>query len=271
MIMAVKKKMIPLIGLGTWELKGQECIDVVSEALELGYRHIDTALSYENHPYIAKALPLVPRDEIFLSTKIHLEDIDFNNVKASVFTLCHRCLNELKVEYLDLLIIQAPDHELPMEKVIFAMERLRDQGKVRYIGVSNFTVHHMMDLLRHEAYFAFNQVEFHPYLNQKMLLEFCAMNHIQLIAYRPLGKSRILTDPVIEFLAKKYQKSQAQIVLRWLLEKKVPAIPKATSKKHLKENLELYDFSLTAEDMILMDALNRNIRYCMSDFAEFGY
>jgi len=269
--MFIKKIMIPLIGLGTWELKGKECLEVVSEALDLGYRHIDTALSYDNHLYIARALPLVPRDEIFLSTKMHLEDIDFDNVEASVFTLCHKCLNELKVDYLDLLMIHAPDHELPIEKVIFAMEKLRDQGKIRYIGVSNFTIHHMMDLLRHEAYFAFNQVEFHPYLNQKLLLEFCELNHIQLVAYRPLGKSKILVDPVIEFLANKYQKSQAQIVLRWLLEKNIPAIPKASRKEHLKANLDIFNFCLTKEDRLLLDALNRNTRYCMSDFAEFGY
>jgi diketogulonate reductase-like aldo/keto reductase len=116
----------------------------------------------------------------------------------------------------------------------------------------------MMDLLRHEAYFAFNQVEFHPHLNQKLLLEFCSLNHVQLVAYRPLGKSKILLDPVIAFLAKKYQKSEAQIVLRWLLEKNIPAIPKASCREHLRENLDIFAFSLTKEDGILLDAAIRN-------------
>lgn len=262
---------IPLIGLGTWKLKGAECTRVVKEALELGYRHIDTALVYENHRDIAKAIQGVKREDLYLTSKFAIEEVDFTDCDASLESLGSRILEELDTEYLDLLLIHSPDHELPMEKVIFAMERLRSQKRIKSIGVSNFTIHHMQNMIHHGAYFFCNQVEFHPYLYQKELLDYCLEHHVQLVAYRPFGKGELLQEPLFAFLGKKYAKSAAQVILRWLIQKNIPAIPKASSKEHLKENIDVFDFSLSETEMTALDALNRNIRYCMPDFAEFAY
>ena len=262
---------IPLIGLGTWKLKGAECTKVVKEALELGYRHIDTALAYENHKDIAKAIKDIKREELYLTSKFSIEEVDFESCETSLDTLCSRILEELDTEYLDLLLIHSPDHELPMEQAIFAMEKLRSKKRIKYIGVSNFTVHHMQNMIHHGAYFYCNQVEFHPYLYQKELLDYCLQHHIQVVAYRPFGKGELLQEPLFAFLGKKYNKSSAQVILRWLIQKNIPAIPKASSKERLKENIEVFDFTLSDTEMTAIDALHRGIRYCMPDFAEFAY
>ena len=262
---------IPLIGLGTWRLKGDLCLSTVKEALSLGYRHIDTALSYDNHKEIGLAIKGIKREHLYLTSKIPIELIDFDHVQPSMEKICDSVLLDLQTDYLDLLLIHSPDHEMPMEKMIFAMEKLRDKGKIKYLGVSNFTLHHIENLLSHEAYIAVNQVEFHPYLFQKELLDYCLERHIRLVAYRPFGKGELLSDPLLSYIGKRVNKSPAQIILRWLVQRNIPAIPKASSYEHLKANLDVFDFVLTEEEMGKIDALHRNIRYCMSDFAEFSY
>lgn len=262
---------MPLIGLGTWKLKGEECTKTVRQALEMGYQHIDTALVYENHLEIGKALKEFHRSDVYLTSKLPIDAVDFSNTQKSVEELCDRCLKELNTDYLDLFLIHSPDHEVPMEEVIFAMESLRSKGKIKHIGVSNFTIHHMQNLLHHQAYFAFNQVEFHPYLFQKELLDFCLSHHVKLVAYRPFGKGELLNEPLFQFIGKKKNKSPSQVILRWLVQRNIPVIPKASSKEHLQENLAVFDFTLTEEEMVAIDALHRGIRYAMPDFAEFSY
>lgn len=265
------KDKMPLIGLGTWRLKGEECTKVVKLALDMGYQHIDTALVYENHADIGRALQGFNRSTVYLTSKFPIESVDFSNTLQSVETLCDRSLSELKTDYLDLFLIHSPDHEVPMEDIIFAMESLRSKGKIKHIGVSNFTIHHMQNLLQHEAYFGFNQVEFHPYLFQKELWKFCQSHHVRLVAYRPFGKGELLHEPLFQFIGKKKHKSPSQVILRWLVQRDIPVIPKASSKEHLQENLAVFDFSLSEEEMTVIDALHRGIRYAMPDFAEFSY
>lgn len=262
---------IRLIGLGTWRLTGDLCLSTVKQALDLGYRHIDTAVSYKNHKEIGLAIKGVKREELYLTTKIPIESVDFNDVQSSVEKVCDKALLDLQTDYLDLLLIHSPDHEVPMQEVIFAMEKLRDKGKIKYLGVSNFTIHHIQNLLSHQAYISVNQVEFHPYLFQKELLDYCIERHIRIVAYRPFGKGELLSDPLFFYIGKMVNKSPAQIILRWLVQRNIPAIPKASSYQHLKANLDVFDFSLTEEDMGKIDALHRNIRYCMRDFTEFSY
>jgi diketogulonate reductase-like aldo/keto reductase len=262
---------LPLIGLGTWELQGEECVSIIKAALDLGYRHIDTASMYENHRQIGQAIKDFPRQSLFLTSKILLEDLNFTSLPQSIENLCDQYLQDLGTDYIDLMLIHMPDHELAMEKVIFVMESLRDKGKIHHIGVSNFTIHHMQYLLKHEAYFSCNQVEFHPYFFQNELLNFCRSVHVRLIAYRPLGKGMILKDPVICYIAKKIKKTPAQVILRWLIDHEIPTIVKTSAISHLKENLSVFDFSLSYEDRSLIDALSRNIRYCMPDFSEFSF
>ncbi len=244
--------MIPLIGLGTYLLKGEEGTRTVRYALELGYRHIDTAHVYENHLAIHKAIKDFPREQLYITSKMLLE-------QGSAFDTCDLALKELGIDYLDLYLIHWPDHAFPMRKTGEEMMELKAKGKIKEWGVSNFNEHHLEDLKL--PVFA-NQVEFHPYLYQKKLLDYCLAHQIKLVAYRPFGKGELLKDPLFGDIGKKYNKTGSQVILRWITQKHIPVIPKASSMKHLKENLHIFDFELSDEDLATIDNLNRNQRFC---------
>jgi 2,5-diketo-D-gluconate reductase B len=262
---------LPLVGLGTWQLRGRECTRVVRKAISMGYRHIDTAHVYENHAAIGKALKDFDRSHLFLTSKIALEQIDLRSIASSVEKACDLALKELDVDYLDLYLLHFPDHTLPMAKIFKAIDKLVKKKKIRRAGVSNCTVHHLKDLLKEKCHPSANQVEFHPYLYQKDLWKFCRSQEIRLIAYRSLGKKQLLSDPVFKRIGKKHGKSPAQVILRWLVQKEIPVIPKAASEKHLRENLEIFEFTLTKAEMLEIDRLNKFKRFCMPDLAEFNY
>lgn len=254
---------LPLVGLGTWDLRGKECTEVVKKALDLGYRHIDTAIIYENHQAIGKAISDFPRDELFITSKFLL-DLDLEEA-------CDQALSELKVNYLDLFLIHSPDRNKPMIEILRQMQKLKERGMIRHFGVSNFNIHHLQDILDAGISLSVNQVEFHPYLYQKELWDFCKRHGIQLIAYRSLGKGALIKDPLFSKIGDYYKKTAAQVILRWVIQKGIPVIPKASSLKHLKENISLFDFSLTDNEMEEIDHLNRNQRFCISDWSDFNY
>lgn len=261
------------IGCGTWDLRGDDCIKVVRSALNLGYRHIDTAHVYQNHEAIAEALRGFDRSKIFITSKLALkEQIDIHHVELSVQKACEQALRELKTDYLDLYLIHAPDRHFPLEIIFSMMKKLSEQGKVRKVGVSNYTVHHLEDLSA-AGHFPFaNQVEFHPYLNQQQLLEYCHNHQIKLIAHRPFGKGKLLKEnPIFNLIGSKYDKTGAQVILRWLIQKNIFVIPKASGEIHLKENLEIFDFSLNSDDMSELDRLHQGKRYCRSEDPEYNY
>lgn len=270
--MAVKKPLfMPLVGLGTWELQGKECEKVISKALEIGYRHIDTAEIYENHKAVGKAIKAIDRKELFLTSKIPLDHIREKYVEKDVQKLCDKALNELKVDYLDLYLIHWPDRTMPMDETYEAMEKLVKQKKVRHIGVSNYTIHHLQDLQKKKIPIEVNQVEFHPYLYQEELWKFCKKNDITLISYRSLGKGALLKDAKLKALAKMHGKSVAQIILRWLIQKNIPVIPKASSEAHLQENFSIFDFALDKKQMVEIESLHKNKRFCGAEDEEFLY
>ena len=264
---------LPLIGLGTWELRGEECAKVVKEAIELGYQHIDTAFAYENHRQIKKAIKGFDRNKLYITSKIALEtQVDPAKLEQSVQKACDSALDELGTDYLDLYLIHSPNREFPLDKVFSALEGLVKQGKIRSAGVSNFTIHHLEDLRKAGFIPLANQVEFHPYLYQKELWEYCKSHGIKLISYRSLGKGKLLKEePLFNSIGEKHRKTGAQVILRWLVQKEIPVIPKASSKKHLKENLEIFDFALTDEEMKELDSLNIGKRYCRPDDPAFSY
>jgi diketogulonate reductase-like aldo/keto reductase len=262
---------IPLIGLGTWELTGKECTNTIKQALDLGYRHIDTAHVYENHQAVQKGIHGWKREELFITTKLSLDQVNFDKIEQSVEAACNLALKELDIDYIDLYLLHWPDHKKPLSKVFKAMELLAASKKVLHVGVSNFTIHHLEDLRKDLCHPAANQVEFHPHLFQKELLDYCNQHKIKLIAYRPLGKGKLLQDPLIHKLAKSHAKTPGQIALRWLTQKNIPAIPKASSLEHLRENLHIFDFSLTPQEMHELDMLHRNLRYCSPEDEEFRY
>ncbi|HEV3269627.1 MAG TPA: aldo/keto reductase [Candidatus Rhabdochlamydia sp.] len=259
-----KKEKVPLIGLGTWELSGKSCISTVKMALELGYRHIDTALIYENHRDIAKAIHGFNREELFITSKFFLD-------QKSAEESCDLALEELHLDYLDLFLIHWPDREKPMIKVLKEMEKLKRQGRIHHIGVSNFTIHHLQDAIDNGIQIDYNQVEFHPYLYQKELWQFCQNHQIGLIAYRPLGKGELVQEEIFKKIGDKYQKTPAQIILKWLIQKEVAVVVKGSSKKHLQENFRVFDFFLHPEDMKNINELNRNQRFCETDYSDFNY
>jgi len=260
---------LPLVGLGTWQLKGEECTKVVQMALGVGYRHIDTAHVYENHQAIKKGIQGFDRSQLYITSKIAVdEQIDLKHVEESVKKACEQTLKELGIDYLDLYLIHWPDRKLPLELIFQTMEKLKN---VKKVGVSNFTVHHLEDFLRAGFTPFANQVEFHPYLLQNELLDYCRKHNIYLISYRSLGKGKLLHETLFKELGEKYEKTPAQIILRWVVQKEIPVIPKASSEKHLKENLAIFDFTLTAAEMKQIDGLHQNKRYCDWEGSEFNY
>jgi 2,5-diketo-D-gluconate reductase B len=259
---------IPKIGLGTWELLGEACTKIVHEALAIGYRHIDTAFAYENHREIGRALKGKEREKLFITTKFWLDQLKMFTVEEIV----DQALQELQVDYLDLLLIHWPKREYPLEKILEQMHRVCESGKLRSVGASNFTEHHLQDAYDAGLSVPYNQVEMHPYLSQEPLIKFCLTHQTQVIAFRPFGKGKLLTEEsLFEEIGKKIGKSPSQVILRWILQKNIPVIPKAGSVEHLRENFEVFDFELSAEDEKKIDQLNKNFRYCAVDWNEFDY
>lgn len=257
----MKMKKIPLLGLGTYKLLGKECEKVVHLALELGYRHVDTADVYQNHVHVGRGVKSFPREEIFLATKIIDDELKPERVKPTV----DRFLKELQVDYIDLLLIHWPSADVPLADTLKAMLALKDQGVVRDIGVSNFIRRHLHEIAPYHFPILTNQIELHPYLQRKALVEVCQSYGIDVTAYRPLAKGAFENDPVLQQIGRKHHKTPSQVVLRWLIQQGFSAIPKASSLQHLKENISVFDFVLDQEDIGEIDLLDAGKRTCMSD------
>ena len=247
---------IPSIGLGTWELRGQECKRVVREALELGYRHIDTAAMYENESEVGSGIvdSGVDRKEVFLTTKINT--IEVNN--EGIVDAFHKSLSDLKTDYVDLLLIHWPAFSTNLGDMLEIMYGIKESQKARAIGVSNFN----STLLNECARLGFediycNQVEYHPFLSQEILLK--KMNEMDVIpvAYCPICRGDVAKDSVIIELSEKYNKTPAQVTLRWIIQQQSVAIPKSAKKRRLKENIDIYDFEINDLDMERIHSLAR--------------
>ncbi|HHY97469.1 MAG TPA: aldo/keto reductase [Firmicutes bacterium] len=261
---------IPILGLGTWQVTGDECQQAVQKAIELGYVHIDTAAAYGNHKDIALAIKKsgIDRDKLFITSKVWRDSLRYKDVLSAG----EQILTELGIEYLNLLLIHWPNKEVPISETLRGLAELKARGMVRNIGVSNFTIRHLTEAMEVAGdLITVNQVEFHPYLYQRELLEFCRENNIVLTAYSPMARGRIFNDQVILDLADKYVRSPSQLVLRWLVEKGIVVIPKATSEKHLRDNMEIFGWTLPDEAREKIDSLNRMERLINPSFGEFDY
>jgi diketogulonate reductase-like aldo/keto reductase len=240
---------IPKLGLGTWQNTGTECTRTVRSALEAGYRHIDTAQHYGNESAVGQGIAEadIKRSDVFLTTKIWRSNLQYQDVIESV----ERSLSRLQVDYVDLLLIHWPHPRVPVEETLEAMVELSDKRMVRHIGVSNFTLPQLRTARNStEVPIVANQVLYHPYKDQSALTQYCARHDIALTAYSPLARGDVLTDGVLEQIADRYDKSPAQVSLRWLVQQdNVVAIPKASSHDHLTQNLDVFDFSLTETEM----------------------
>jgi len=257
---------MPVLGLGTWRLTGQTCVAAVSKALELGYNHIDTADAYGNHRQIAQGLEGTDRSAIFVTSKVPHSSLHYDEVLRT----CRKNLEELRTDYLDMYLIHWPNRQVPMAETFAALEELHGQGKVRSIGVSNFTIRHLQQAMAATNLpICTNQVEFHPLLYQKELLEFCQQHNIVVTAYSPLARGNVFGNNVISAIAEEYGKTPAQISLRWLLQKGIIVIPKASSEAHLRENMDIFDWELSAADEEGIDNIEEEQRLINVDIAEF--
>lgn len=249
---------IPIIGLGTWALNGKVAYNAVSWALELGYRLIDTAMIYENERSIGNVIKdcEISREEIFITTKVWKSDQGYNKTLQAI----DRSLKNLNIEYVDLYLIHwpVPGKTLDTWK---ALEKIYSQGKARSIGVSNYNFHFLNQLMNNaDVIPVINQVEFSPFLYQKDLLDYCNSKKIYIEAYTPLTRGERFDHPTIVKLAKKHNKSAAQILIRWGLQRNIIEIPKSGNKSHLKENINVFDFNLDDNDMRELDILNEDLR-----------
>ena len=250
---------IPALGLGTWKTPpGKKSEDAAQWALEAGYRHIDTASVYGNEESIGRAIKKsrVPREDIFITTKLWNSD---HNKAESAFA---ESLKKLKLDYVDLYLMHWPVEKV-RNKTWERMEKILEGKKCRAIGVSNFTITHLDELLKTANVLpVVNQVEFSAYLYQKELLEFCRAKNIQVECYSPLTRGKRFSDAKLVNLSKKYGKSPAQILIRWALHHNLIVIPKSQRKERIIENANVFDFELSQGDINAMDHLNENFRVC---------
>jgi diketogulonate reductase-like aldo/keto reductase len=247
------------VGLGVFKVtEGEEVVQSVTAAIKNGYISIDTAAIYKNEEGVGQAIKEsgVPREELFITTKLWNADQGYESTLEAFET----SMNKLGLEYLDLYLIHWPGKD-KYKETWRAFEKLYKEGRVRAIGVSNFLVHHLEDLMSTaEIKPMVNQVEFHPHLTQKELLAFCEKEGIQLEAWSPLKQGQLLNEPVLEDIAHKYSKSVAQVILRWDLQHGVVTIPKSIKEHRIIENANIFDFELTIEDMGKIDELNQDSR-----------
>jgi len=242
---------VPLLGLGVWQVRnGRKCVDAVRFALELGYRHIDTAQAYGNEESVGQGLREsgVPRDEVFVTTKFYPRNDD--PVEAAAASL-----ERLGIDYLNLYIVHWPQGGPTWAWP--GMERARELGYTRSIGISNFGVREVEAVLASASVQpVVNQVQFNPYAYRKELLDACAQHEIVLEAYSPLGTGRHLSSQTVTRIAGRLGRTPAQVLLRWCVQRGIPVIPKSTHRERIAENAQLFDFTLTDEDMAKLDDLD---------------
>jgi len=247
---------MPILGFGVFQVPDpEECERSVYEALQTGYRLIDTAAAYLNETAVGKAIKRsgVPRDEIFVTTKLWVQDAGYDNTKKAF----EKSLSKLRLDYLDLYLIHQPFGDVYGSWR--AMEELYKAGRIRAIGVSNFLPDRIMDLIMHnEVIPSVNQIETHPFHQQIETQKFLHQNNVQIESWGPFaeGKNNIFQNKLLLSLSGKYQKSVAQVILRWLTQRGVVVIPKSVRKERIAENFNIFDFELSPEDMNAFNALD---------------
>ncbi|MCJ7842412.1 aldo/keto reductase [Lederbergia sp. NSJ-179] len=252
----------PQLGYGVWKVPNEEAENAVGKALETGYRLIDTAKIYGNEVGVGKALAKshLSREELFITTKVWNSDHGYETTLKAM----DESLEKLGLDYVDLYLIHWPTPKYDMYVETYkALEKLYKDGRAKAIGVCNFEIEHLQRIMDEcEVVPAVNQVECHPYLQQKELKQFCKENGIYLEAYSPLmNGTKVIEDPVIKEIAEQYGKTPAQVILRWHLQTDVMVIPKTVTPSRMKENLDVFDFTLTNADMEKIASLDRNERH----------
>lgn len=252
---------IPCVGYGTYKAAEGNSAEIIRTAIEAGYRYFDTASFYETEPYLAEAVrdSKIKREEFFFSSKVWKDEMGYEKTKAAL----HRTLKNLNTNYIDLYLIHwplpSPDYKEWRQLNIDtwrAMEELYHEGKIRAIGFSNFLPHHIENIIQNcKVSPMVNQLEFHPGYTQDATVQYCKEHNIQVQAWSPIGRTRVLKDPLILELAEKYNVSPAQICLKFALQKDIIPIPKSSSMARMKENQDLFSFEISKEDMYRLDTM----------------
>jgi diketogulonate reductase-like aldo/keto reductase len=247
---------IPAVGFGTSGM-GDDCSAAVATALKLGYRHLDTAWKYGSEPAVGEAMRVsgLPRSDIFLTTKVSHEYLRAADFARSV----DESLQNLGVDWVDLLLVHWPNHEIPLKETMSALAKAKRDGLARHVGVANFNIA-LLDQAIHlcPEPLAALQAEYHPYLDQTKLLQACRQRGLIYIAYCPLARGRIFSDPALGDIARAKGKTIAQVALRWLLQKNIVSpIPRSANAKRIAENLDVFDFTLSDQELERINALKR--------------
>ena len=254
---------IPILGLGTWQIAGgRQTQEAVSSALQFGYLHFDTAMIYGNERSVGKAVNAgpVPRDELFITTKVWNSDHGYDQTLRAF----DESLNQLGLDYVDLYLIHWPVENIRRD-TWRALEALMKDGRVKTIGVSNYMVKHLEELLSFSQIIpAVNQIELHPYNFglRRDVIEFCRARDIQVEAYTPLTRGQRFDDPQLQEIARKHSKTPAQILIRWALQHDIIVIPKSVRPERIRENADVFDFSMSREDIASIDSFNEDLVIC---------
>lgn len=247
---------IPVVGFGTAVL-GEKLENSVRNALDNGYTYLDTAEGYHNEERLGKILKDYDRENLFITSKVLPSNLNYGQVLES----CDRSLAKLGTSYLDLYLIHWPNPAISLRETLNAFKKLYDSGKIKNIGVSNFNLYQLRVARRiSEVPISINQVEFHPWYHDEKLLSYCKENDIYLNASAPLARTAIFQDSLVNELADKYAKSPAQVVLRWQVQKDVITIPRSSSKEHIKQNIDIFDFELESSEIEDIDNIPKEKR-----------
>ena len=250
---------IPSIGLGTWTLRDEACSELVTSALASGYRHLDTAKMYDNEAAVGAGLKAsgIARHEVFVTTKVWRDDIADDDLQRSA----EASLKRLRLDYVDLLLIHWPNDAIPLKASIKALCETKKRGLTRHIGVSNFTTALLYDAvaLADEPIVA-NQCEYHPHLDTSKVIAACKTHGVAFVSYCPLGRGSsggVIDEPAVKAIAVRLKRTPAQVTLRWHVQQGLVAIPRSSNKERIAQNLTVFDFELTAEDMKSLSSLAR--------------
>lgn len=260
---------MPQLGVGTFRLEDDVARQTVTDALEVGFRHIDTAQFYGNEEQVGDGIQTagLPRESLFVTTKVWHENLDQGSFIPSV----HESLNKLKMDYVDLLLIHwpSPNGQIPMSTYLSLLKQAKEEGLARHIGVSNFTMAQIdeAESILGKGEILTNQIELHPFMQNRQLVEHCKEKGISVTAYMPFAVGKVMQDETLIAIAQAHQSTPAQVVLAWMDKKGIHTIPSSTDKSHLKDNIAYTSVNLTDDDIVRIDELDNGERIVNPDFA----